>query len=66
MYHKFNPFVSSDEKHYTDECAFDFEAMLKTIEITDNEKKLQIVSKHVPVSVSMFSNVPEYDVMISQ
>ncbi len=27
----------------------------------DNEKKLQIVSEHVPVSVSIFSNVPEYD-----
>ncbi len=39
-----------------------FEAMLKKIEITDNEKKLQITSEHVPVSVSIFSNVPEYDI----
>ena len=31
------------------------------IETKDNEKKLQIVSEHVPVSVSIFSNVPEYD-----
>jgi hypothetical protein len=30
------------------------EAMLKKIEIKDNEKKLQIVSEHVPVSVSIF------------
>ncbi len=35
--------------------------MLKKIEITDNEKKLQITSEHVPVSVSICSNVPEYD-----
>jgi hypothetical protein len=30
-------------------------------ETKDNEKKLQIVSEHVPVSVSIFSSVPEYD-----
>ncbi len=35
--------------------------MLKKIEITDKEKKLQITSEHVPVSVSIFSNVPEYN-----
>jgi hypothetical protein len=35
--------------------------MLKKVETKDNEKKLQIVSEHVPVSVSIFSNVPEYD-----
>ncbi len=35
--------------------------MLKNIETKDNEKKLQITSEHVPVSVSIFSNVPEYD-----
>jgi hypothetical protein len=29
--------------------------MLKKIETKDNEKKLQIVSEHVPVSVSIFS-----------
>ena len=35
--------------------------MLKQIETKDDEKKLQITSEHVPVSVSIFSNVPEYD-----
>ena len=35
--------------------------MLKKIEITDNEKKLQVISEHVPVSVSIFSNVSDYD-----
>jgi hypothetical protein len=37
-------------------------SFLKKIEIKDNEKKLQITSEHVPVSVSIFSNVPEFDV----
>ncbi len=58
LYHNFNPIVANeDAKYYPYECAFDFEAMLKKIEITDNEKKLQITSEHVPVSVSIFSNV---------
>jgi hypothetical protein len=36
--------------------------MLKTqIKTTDSAKKLQIISDHVPVSVSIFSNVPDYD-----
>ena len=61
LYHNFNPIVPDKKKYYKYECAFDFEAMLKKIEITDNEKKLQITSEHVPVSVSIFSNVPEYD-----
>ncbi len=32
--------------------------MLKTIKTKDEAMKLQIMSEHVPVSVSMFSNVP--------
>ncbi len=58
----FSPVVANDDdRYYPYECAFDFEAMLEKIETKDNEKKLQIVSEHVPVSVSIFSNVPEYD-----
>jgi len=62
LYHKFNPVVTNEDKYYPYECAFDFEAMLKNIETQDNEKKLKITSEHVPVSVSIFSNVPEYDI----
>jgi hypothetical protein len=40
---------------------FDFEAMLKQIKTTDHAKKLQIISDHVPVPVSIFSNVQDYD-----
>jgi len=61
MYHKFKPVVSDDDKYYSYECAFDFEATLKDIKTDDQEEKLQIVSEHVPVSVSIFSNVPDYD-----
>jgi len=61
LYKKFKPIVADKKKYYKYECAFDFEAMLKKIEIKDDEKKLKITSEHVPVSVSIFSNVPEYD-----
>jgi hypothetical protein len=62
MYHNFNPIISNnDDKYYPYECAFDFEAMLKQIKTDDETKKLQITSEHVPVSVSIFSNVPDYD-----
>ena len=33
--------------------------LCKKIVIKDNEKKLQIVSEHVPVSDSLFSYVPK-------
>jgi hypothetical protein len=61
LYTNLNPYVSNDDKYYAYECAFDFEAMLKNIEVEDDEKKLKIISEHVPVSVSIFSNVPDYD-----
>ena len=63
IYNNFNPVVDNDDdKYYHYECAFDFEAMLKKIDTIDDSKQLQITSEHVPVSVSIFSNVPEYDV----
>jgi hypothetical protein len=62
MYHNYKPIVSNDDKYYPYECVFDFEAILKKIESKDETKQLQITSEHVPVSVSIFSNVPEYDV----
>ena len=38
LYYNFNPYVSNDDKYYAYECAFDFEAMLKNIEVEDDEK----------------------------
>ncbi len=35
--------------------------MLKQIKTTDSTKILQIISDHMAVSVSIFSNVPDYD-----
>ena len=62
-YKRFNPVVEKeDDKYYPYECAFDFEAMLKAIINNDTEtKKLNLTTEHVPVSVSIFSNVPDYD-----
>ena len=42
LYHNFKPIVSDKKKYYKYECAFDFEAMLKKIEITDNEKNYKL------------------------
>ncbi len=62
MFHNFDPIISnSDDKYYPYECAFDFEAMLKQIKTNDESEKLQITSEDVPVSVSIYSNVPDYD-----
>ena len=62
MYKNYNPVVSNENyKYYPYECAFDFESMLKNIETTDAHKKLQVISEHVLVSVSIFSDVPDYD-----
>ena len=63
MYQDFKPIVENeDDKYYPYECAFDFEAMLKKIKSNDDDKQLKIISEHVPVSVSIFSNVPGYDI----
>ena len=41
MYHSFNPIVDNNEdKYYPYECAFDFEAMLKTIKATEPRKEI--------------------------
>ncbi len=48
LYNKNNPFVANEDD-------------VEKIETKDKENKLQTVSEHVPVSVSIFSNVPEYD-----
>ncbi len=33
LYNNFDPVVSDEDKYYSYECAFDFEAMLKNIEV---------------------------------
>ncbi len=62
MHQDFKSIVENqDDKYYPYECAFDFEAMLKKTQTNDNGKQLKIVPEHVPVSVSIFSNVQGYD-----
>jgi hypothetical protein len=61
LYHDFKPIISNKYKYYRYEYASDFEALLKKIETKVEAKPLQITSEHVPVSVSIFSNVPDYD-----
>ena len=48
MYHNYDPIVTKDYNYFS-------------IWVKDETKKLQITSEHVPVSVSVFSYVPEYD-----
>ena len=55
MYHNYKPVVTNDDKYYPYECAFDFEAMLKTIKTKDEEKKLQIIYIHIKIFSTLFS-----------
>ena len=64
-YKNFKPFVKHAKQYYPFQCVFDFEAMLQSIDENDNaetiDKKLKIIIEHVPVSVSILSNVPGYE-----
>ena len=49
-----------DEEHqfYDYFCFIDFEAMLVKTEVDDNNNKRQWTAEHIPISVSVCSNVP--------
>ena len=49
-----------DDLFYPHEIAFDFEAILKKIK-SDSDKKLQFTTNHIPVSVSILSNVDGFN-----
>jgi hypothetical protein len=53
--------LTEDDVFYPHEIAFDFEAILKNITTIDNNKKLQLTTDHVPVSVSILSNVDGFN-----
>ena len=53
--------INEEDKYYPYEICYDFEAMVKPVDVIDNEKKIKITMEHVPVSVSILSNVPGYD-----
>ncbi len=57
MYKNYNPVVSNnDDKYYSYECAFDFEAMLKTIKLKMNKRNYTLYQ-------SMFQSVFLYFLM---
>ena len=53
--------IDENDKYYPFEICYDFEAMLKPMNEKNNDTKLKITMEHVPVSVSILSNVPGYD-----
>jgi hypothetical protein len=54
--------IDEEDKYYPYEICYDFEAMLKPVkDEIDEDQKLKITMEHVPVSVSILSNVPGYD-----
>ena len=48
-------------KYFPHRATFDFECMFSSTIGLDNTKKLTWNAKHIPLSVSVCSNVPEYD-----
>ena len=53
--------LDDNDKYYPYEICYDFEAMLKPMKENNNDTKLKTTMEHVPVSVSILSNVPGYD-----
>ena len=47
--------------YYPYETVYDFEARIQQLEVIDNDNKLKIISQHIPVSVPINSNIPDYD-----
>jgi hypothetical protein len=58
MYHNYNPNVTKII-NIIHQCVFDCE---KKFEPKDETKQSQVTSENTSVSVSIFSNVPEYKV----
>jgi hypothetical protein len=52
--------LTEDDLFYPHEIAFDFEAILQKIK-SDSDKKLQFTTSHIPVSVSILSNVDGFN-----
>ena len=54
-----NIYVDQSERIYPWFIVFDFEAMLKGTH-TDSLKKQKWINQHIPISVSLCSNIPDY------
>lgn len=51
---------AEEDKYYPYEMFHDFEAIVTPVKEINNYKELKISMEHVPISVSILSNVPEY------
>ena len=58
-----NIVIDEEDKYYPYEICYDFEAMVRPLKEIKNaeDQKLKITMEHVPVSVSILSNVPGYE-----
>ena len=54
--------LNESDLYYPNEIAFDFEARMEQVPVLDGrDAQLKFTNKHIPVSVSINSNVPGYD-----
>ena len=53
--------LTENDLYYPFEIVYDFEARMKKIKVLDDSKQLKITNQHIPVSVSINSNVEGYD-----
>ena len=57
-------FVPHDQRHYPFYCCYDFESILSQDDLPENGEKLSFTSKHIPLSVGIASNIPNFEVPI--
>jgi len=53
--------LTEKDLYYPYEIVYDFESRMQELKIIDDSKQLKITNKHIPVSVSVNSNVEGYD-----
>ena len=54
-------FVPHDQRHYPFYCCYDFESILSQNNLPENGEKLSFTSKHIPLSVGIASNMPNFE-----
>ena len=54
-------FVPHDQRHYPFYCCYDFESILSQNNSPENGEKLSFTSKHIPLSVGIASNIPNFE-----
>ena len=54
-------FVPLDQRHYPFYCCYDFESILSQDDLLENGEKVSFTSKHIPLSVGIASNIPNFE-----